>query len=133
LLIFQWLQADACLANTDNHHPAAFSSSRLVLLIGESDPDLRDAVRGEWWRGWAAENRGLLVVDVDARAVSIGACSDCQTAVVRDGLAIAVHRKLLSGYGSVSANLAHGVKSSDQEKRNEDQDHEGNEEVNHGR
>lgn len=53
--------------------------------------------------------------------------------MVRDGLAIVVHRKLLSGYGFVSTNLAHGVKNSDQEERNEDEDHEGNEEVNHGR
>jgi hypothetical protein len=66
LLIFQWLQTDACLANSNNNYSATFSSSRLVLLVRKGNPDLGNAVWGQGWGRWAAENRGLLIVDIDA-------------------------------------------------------------------
>jgi hypothetical protein len=75
LLFLQWLEADACLAHAHDNYAPAFPAAGLVLLVGEGDADLGNAaggVRG----GWAGENGGFLVVDVDAVS-AIGGGGDC--------------------------------------------------------
>lgn len=131
LLVLERLKTNTILTNSDDDYASALRAARLVVLVREGDADLGDGGRG---CGWAVDHGGLLVVDIDAGGAAVGCGCDCQAAVIGDWAVVrlVVGWELLASDGAGAADLADGEEGTCEEKGDEDEDHEGDQEVEHG-